>query len=106
MSELPVHQHHAGCEHYQQPEHLTPQQQPQIVHVHQAAPDRTVQRIALGSGMGAGAVAAAVFLGPMLIAAITAITAQLAVLALLVAVVAWAVVTVVRSVSGTGRRKD
>lgn len=82
------------------------EQQPQIVHVHQAPPDRTVQRLALGAGMGGGAVTAAVFLGPMLIAAITAITAQLAVLAVLVAVVAWAVVTVVKAVSGTGRRKD
>lgn len=101
MSNLPAHQHHAGCEHYQAP------QQPQIVHqhIHQAPPDKTVQRLALGSGMGAGAVAAGVYYGPLLVAALSSIAVTLAVTALAVAVCAWAVVTVVRSVSGTGRRK-
>lgn len=118
MTNLPEkHQHGADCGCYR-PDSGMPvlrEQQhvpeaytgPQIVHqhVHQAPPDRTVQRLALGSGMGGGAVAAAVFLGPMLVAAITAITAQLAVLALLVAVCAWAIVTVVKAVSGGDRRK-
>ncbi|MEU6957123.1 DUF6251 family protein, partial [Streptomyces sp. NPDC045714] len=40
---------------------------PQVVHVHQAPPDRTVQRLALGSGVGAGAVAAGVYFGPLLV---------------------------------------
>lgn len=39
--------------------------QPQIIHVHQAPPDRTVQRLALGAGIGGGAVAGAVYFGPL-----------------------------------------
>ncbi|MFI2639823.1 DUF6251 family protein [Streptomyces sp. NPDC018610] len=75
---------------------------PQIVHqhVHQAPPDRTVQRIALGSGVGAGAVAAGVYFGPLLVGVLTAMAADLALLAFLAAVCAWGVVTVVRSVGG------
>ncbi|MFE0809926.1 DUF6251 family protein [Streptomyces sp. NPDC058848] len=75
---------------------------PQIVHqhVHQAPPDRTVQRIALGTGVGAGAVAAGVYFGPLLVGVLTAMAANLALLALLAAVCAWGVVTVVRSVGG------
>lgn len=73
---------------------------PQVVHqhIHQAAPDRTVQRIALGSGVGAGAVAAGVYFGPLLIAALTAIAANIAFLAFLALVLGWAVRTVVKSV--------
>ncbi|MFP1664248.1 DUF6251 family protein [Streptomyces cavourensis] len=74
---------------------------PQIVQVHQAPPDRTVQRLALGSGMGAGMVAAGVYFGPLLVGVLTAIAANLALLALLAAVCAWGVVTVVKSVGGT-----
>ncbi|MFI8101641.1 DUF6251 family protein [Streptomyces sp. NPDC086023] len=70
-------------------------------HIHQAPPDRTVQRIALGSGVGAGAVAAGVYFGPLLVGALTAIAANLAMLAFLAAVLCWGVVTVVRSVGGT-----
>ncbi|MGA5220987.1 DUF6251 family protein [Streptomyces cinereoruber] len=73
---------------------------PQVVHVHHAPPDRTVQRIALGSGVGAGAVAAGVYFGPLLVGALTAIAANLALLALLAAVCAWGVVSVVKSVGG------
>lgn len=76
---------------------------PQVVHVHQAPPDRTVQRLALGSGMGAGAVAAGVYFGPLLVGVLTAIAANLALLALVAAVCAWGVVTVVKSVGGTGK---
>ncbi|MEV5874114.1 DUF6251 family protein [Streptomyces sp. NPDC052101] len=75
---------------------------PQVVHIHQAAPDRTVQRIALGSGVGAGTVAAGVYFGPLLVGVLTAIAANLAILAFLAAVLAWGVVTVVRSVGGSG----
>ncbi|MFE6714873.1 DUF6251 family protein [Streptomyces sp. NPDC057695] len=76
---------------------------PQVVHqhIHQAPPDRTVQRIALGSGIGAGTVAAGVYFGPLLVGALTAIAANLAILAFLAAVLAWGVVSVVRSVGGT-----
>ncbi|MER5707103.1 DUF6251 family protein [Streptomyces sp. NPDC002122] len=75
---------------------------PQVVHqhIHQAPPDRTVQRIALGSGIGAGTVAAGVYFGPLLVGALTAIAANLALLAFLAAVLSWGVVTVVRSVGG------
>ncbi|MER7954747.1 DUF6251 family protein [Streptomyces sp. NPDC096030] len=75
---------------------------PQVVHqhIHQAPPDRTVQRIALGSGVGAGAVAAGVYFGPLLVGALTAIAANLAILAFLAVALAWGVVTVVKSVGG------
>ncbi|MEU4268171.1 DUF6251 family protein [Streptomyces sp. NPDC026092] len=75
---------------------------PQVVHqhIHQAPPDRTVQRLALGSGVGAGAVAAGVYFGPLLVGALTAIAANLALLAFLAVVLAWGVVTVVKSVGG------
>ncbi|MFD3504649.1 DUF6251 family protein [Streptomyces sp. NPDC058678] len=72
---------------------------PQVVHIHQAPPDRTVQRVALGSGVGAGAVAAGVYFGPLLVGVLTAIAANLAMLAFIALVLAWAVVTVVRSVT-------
>lgn len=74
---------------------------PQVVHVHQAPPDRTVQRLALGSGMGAGAVAAGVYFGPLLVGALTAIAANLALLAFLAVALTWGVVTVVKSVGGS-----
>ncbi|MEU3402623.1 DUF6251 family protein [Streptomyces sp. NPDC006670] len=75
---------------------------PQVVHqhIHQAPPDRTVQRIALGSGVGAGAVAAGVYFGPLLIGALTAMAANLAFLAFLALVLGWGVHTVVKSVGG------
>lgn len=106
---LPVHQHTADCGCYTQdltPYHqsvpLVPQQpqQPQIVHIHEAPPDRTLQRVALGSGMGAGTVAAGVYFGPLLVAAMTSMAISLAVVAVVVTVSAWAVVTVVRSIGG------
>ncbi|MFJ8668545.1 DUF6251 family protein [Streptomyces sp. NPDC093600] len=73
---------------------------PQVVHqhIHQAPPDRTVQRVALGSGMGAGAVAAGVYFGPLLVGALTAIAANLALLAFLAVALSWGVTTVVKSV--------
>ncbi|MFD9357991.1 DUF6251 family protein [Streptomyces sp. NPDC060031] len=75
---------------------------PQVTHqhIHQAAPDRTVQRIALGSGVGAGAVAAGVYFGPLLITALTAIAANIAFLAFLALVLGWGVHTVVKSIGG------
>lgn len=84
---------------------------PQIVHqhIHQAPPDRTVQRIALGSGVGAGAVAAGVYFGPLLVGVLTAIAANIAFLAFLALVLGWCVHTVVKSVgspSGTQAVKN
>ena len=76
------------------------QQAPQIIHVHQAPPDRTVQRMALGSGVGAGAVAAGVYFGPLLVGVLTAMAANLALLAFLAAVMAWGVVPHGRSIGG------
>ncbi|MFE4828354.1 DUF6251 family protein [Streptomyces sp. NPDC056672] len=73
---------------------------PQIFHIHQAPPDRTMQRVALGSGVGAGAVGASVYFGPMLIAAITSMAVSLAVVALVVVAITYGLVTVVRSVGG------
>ncbi|MEU2492767.1 DUF6251 family protein [Streptomyces sp. NPDC007883] len=93
-----------GTHVYVDPAHLpAPYSGPQVVHqhVHQAPPDRTVQRIALGSGVGAGAVAAGVYFGPLLVGVLTALAANLALLALLAAVCAWGVVTVMKSVAGT-----
>ncbi|AWE51220.1 DUF6251 family protein [Streptomyces nigra] len=90
-----------------QPAHLNPmppvQMAPPMVvqHIHHAPPDRTVQRIALGSGVGAGAVAAGVYFGPLLVGVLTAMAANLAILTLLAVAMAWGVVTVVRSVGGT-----
>ena len=79
---------------------LPDQQQVVHQHIHQAPPDRTVQRLALGSGIGAGAVAAGVYFGPLLIAAMTSIAITLAVTAVVIAVAGWAVVTVVKSIGG------
>jgi membrane protein implicated in regulation of membrane protease activity len=100
---LPAHRHSADCDCYAADLTAYREQQPQqIVHIHEAAaPDRTIQRVALGSGMGAGAVAAGVYFGPLLVAALASMAITLAVLALVVAVSAWAVVAVVRSVGGT-----
>ncbi|MFI7234289.1 DUF6251 family protein [Streptomyces cyaneofuscatus] len=90
-------------------DHLPTNAVPQVIHVHQAPPDRTVQRLALGSGMGAGMVAAGVYFGPLLVGVLTAIAANLALLALVAAVCAWGVVTVVKTVGGkdtpTGRKR-
>ncbi|MGY4907113.1 DUF6251 family protein [Streptomyces sp. 900116325] len=88
---------------YADPHNLPAQQAPQqiVQHIHQAPPDRTVQRLALGSGVGAGAVAAGVYFGPLLVGVLTAIAANLAVLAFLAAVMAWGVVSVVKSVGGS-----
>ncbi|MFV2117053.1 DUF6251 family protein [Streptomyces sp. Act-28] len=70
---------------------------PVVQHIHHAPPDRTVQRVALGTGIGAGAVAAGVYFGPLLVGVLTAIAANLAILALIAAVCAWGVVTVVKA---------
>ncbi|MEU4733282.1 DUF6251 family protein [Streptomyces sp. NPDC023588] len=78
-------------------------QGPQVVHqhIHQAPPDRTVQRIALGSGIGAGAVAAGVYFGPLLVGVLTAIAANIAMLAFLALMLGWGVHTVVKSIGGS-----
>ncbi|GAA2967111.1 MULTISPECIES: DUF6251 family protein [Streptomyces] len=84
--------------HLPAPQQVPPQQI--VQHIHQAPPDRTVQRLALGSGIGAGTVAAGVYFGPLLVGALTAIAANLALLAFLAVALTWGVVTVVKSVGG------
>ncbi|WP_340559503.1 DUF6251 family protein [Streptomyces sp. GSL17-111] len=105
MSNLPEHRHTADCGCYTRPvplpEPSPAQQMPQVVHVHQAPPDRTVQRLALGAGMGAGTVAAGVFFGPLLVGALASMAVTLLAVTLAVAVTCWAVVHVVKSVGGT-----
>ncbi|NEB76441.1 hypothetical protein G3I40_14585 [Streptomyces sp. SID14478] len=93
-----------GTHTYADPASLPAQQAgPQVVHIHQAPPDRTVQRLALGSGIGAGTVAAGVYFGPLLVGVLTAIAANLAMLAFITLLLGWAVVTVVRAVSDGGK---
>ncbi|WP_405569381.1 DUF6251 family protein [Streptomyces sp. NBC_01167] len=112
MEQLPAHrpltvvQLPDGTHVYADPTNLPAQQSagPQVVHIHQAPPDRTVQRVALGSGVGAGAVAAGVYFGPLLVGVLTAIAANLAMLAFLAAVLVWGVVTIVRAVGGSNSK--
>lgn len=85
-----------------QPEPMTVptayEQPPVLVqHIHQAPPDRTIQRVALGAGVGGGAVAAGVYFGPLLVAALSSMAISLAVVAFVVVVVGWGSVTLVRS---------
>ncbi|WP_030417260.1 DUF6251 family protein [Streptomyces sp. NRRL S-1448] len=75
-------------------------QQVIVQHIHQAPPDRTVQRVALGAGVGGGAVAAGVYFGPLLVAAISSMAISLAVVAFVVVVIGWGSVTLVRSLGG------
>ncbi|WP_256103722.1 DUF6251 family protein [Streptomyces sp. ODS05-4] len=77
---------------------------PQVVHVHHAPPDRTLQRLALGAGVGGGAIAAGVYFGPLLVGVLTAIAANLALLAFLAVALTWGVVNVVKAVGGTDGR--
>ncbi|WP_255949381.1 DUF6251 family protein [Streptomyces odontomachi] len=77
------------------------QASPQVVHIHQAPPDRTMQRVALGSGVGAGAVGASVYFGPMLVAAITSMAISVIAVAVVFVVGGWVVVSVVRSIGGS-----
>ncbi|AWK08384.1 hypothetical protein SSP531S_54450 [Streptomyces spongiicola] len=96
-----------GTHVYADPTALPAQQStgPQVVHIHQAPPDRTVQRVVLGSGVGAGAVAAGVYFGPLLVGDLTAIAANLALLAFIALVLGWAVVTVTRSVTNSTSKR-
>ncbi|MEU5302743.1 DUF6251 family protein [Streptomyces noursei] len=71
-----------------------------VQHIHQAPPDRTVQRVALGAGVGGGAVAAGVFLGPMVVTLLASAAVPLAFLALVLVSAAWGVGTVVKAVGG------
>ncbi|KIZ18649.1 DUF6251 family protein [Streptomyces natalensis] len=80
---------------------VTYDQQPIVVqHIHQAPPDRTVQRVALGAGVGGGAVAAGVYFGPLLVAALSSMAISLAVVAFVVVAVGWGSVSLVRSLGG------
>lgn len=97
-----------GTHAYADPASLPVQQPtgPQVVHIHHAPPDRTVQRVALGSGVGAGTVAAGVYFGPLLVGALTAIAVNLAMLAFIALILGWAVVTVVRAVTDSGKSTE
>lgn len=88
--------------HVYAPQPLTPVQPAQqvIQHIHQAPPDRTIQRVALGSGIGAGTVAAGVYFGPLLIAAVTSMAISLAVVAVVITVLVWGGTTVVKTLAG------
>ncbi len=74
-----------------------------VQHIHQAPPDRTVQRVALGAGAGGGAVAAGVYFGPLLAAATVSVATILVIGGLIIAVGVWGVVSVVRAVSPPGQ---
>ncbi|MDX2704072.1 DUF6251 family protein [Streptomyces sp. PA03-6a] len=74
--------------------------QPQVVHIHEAPPDRTLQRVALGAGIGGGAIVAGIYFLPMLILAVQSLVAALMSLVVMLAVAAWAVVTIVNAVGG------
>ena len=69
----------------------------QVVHIHQAPPDRVLQRLALGAGIGAGATAGAVYFGPLLVASMEMIAITFLIGGLVIAVLAWSVVSVVGS---------
>ncbi|MBB0243533.1 hypothetical protein FNQ90_05275, partial [Streptomyces alkaliphilus] len=111
---LPAHRHHAGCGCYlpdgtpvvDQPLAPPAWTGPAVVHqhIHQAPPDRTLARFALGAGVGGGAVAAAVILGPVITAALAAMTVHLATAGTALVVMAWAVVTVIRVVTEARNR--
>lgn len=85
-----------------------PQPVQQVIHVHEAAqPDRVLQRLALGAGMGLGATFAAVYLGPLLVASMELMVITLLAGGLVIGVMAWAVVSVVGSLKPEprGRRR-
>lgn len=69
----------------------------QVVHIHQAPPDRVLQRLALGAGIGAGATAGAVYFGPLLVASMEMIAITFLIGGLVIAVLAWSIVSVVGS---------
>lgn len=93
----------------QYPAQYTQQPQPVIVqHIHQAPPDRVLQRLALGAGMGAGATTTAVYYGPLLVASMEMVAITFLVGGLVIAVLAWSVVSVVGSLkpaAPTGRKR-
>jgi hypothetical protein len=74
-------------------------------HIHQAPPDRTVQRLALGAGMGAGAVAAAVYFGPLLVASLWSIAIVFAAGGLVLAVIVRAITAILGAEKPRGRRR-
>lgn len=78
---------------------------PQVIHVHQAPPDRTVQRLALGAGMGAGAVAGAVYFGPLLVASLWSIAIIFAVGGLVLAVIVRGITAILGTEQPKGRRR-
>lgn len=78
-------------------------QAPTVIHqhVHMAPPDRTLTKLALGAGIGAGGVTAGVIFLPLLIQAVHALVASLMALAFFAAVICWAVVQIVQAIGST-----
>lgn len=83
--------------------HIVPST-PRVVHYHQAPPDRTLQRVALGAGVGAGAVAAGVYFAPMLIVLVQSLVIGLITIVVGLAIACCAIVAVVGAFTGRGRR--
>lgn len=81
--------------------------QPPVVvqHIHQAPPDRTLTKLTLGAGIGAGAVAAGVIFLPLIVQAVHALVASLMALAFFAAVICWAVVQVVHAIGSARGQK-
>ncbi|WP_051727126.1 DUF6251 family protein [Streptomyces albidoflavus] len=77
-----------------------PQRRPRGTHPEPAG--AATQRIALGTGIGAGVTAAGVYFGPLLVGVLTSMAISLAVVALVAVATAWGLVTVVRTVAQDG----
>jgi len=79
--------------------------QPQIIHVHQAPPDRTLQRLATGAGIGAGTVVGAVYAGPMLAASLWTIVIIFAIGGLVLAVIVRGITAILGAEQQPRRRR-
>ncbi|MBY8879735.1 DUF6251 family protein [Actinacidiphila acidipaludis] len=77
----------------------------QVIHVHQAPPDRTLQRLAMGAGVGAGTVVGAVYAGPMLAASLWTIVIIFAIGGLVLAVIVRGITAILGTEQTKGRRR-
>lgn len=85
-------------------------QQPvqQVIHVHHAQPDRVLQRLALGAGVGGGMAAAGVYFGPLLIAGMWSIAITFGVGGLVLVVIVRSLVSLLnppQQPAGKGKRR-
>jgi hypothetical protein len=90
---------------YPYPEYSQQPVPTQTIHVHQAPPDRTVQRLALGAGAGGGAVAGAVYFGPLLVASLWSIAIIFAVGGLVLAVIVRGITAILGTEQPKGKRR-